>query len=101
MPPQFAAGGSDDGAPGPRQRYHRDYYAAFVIDPDGHRIEAVCHAPNGAGRNTTESQMITPERNSREPDDHSTRLPRAMHRGWVQEPGAHDSALCRRWRAGP
>jgi catechol 2,3-dioxygenase-like lactoylglutathione lyase family enzyme len=41
----IAAGGSDDGAPGPRPIYHRDYYAAFVLDPDGHRIEAVCHAP--------------------------------------------------------
>ena len=41
----IAAGGRDDGAPGPRAIYHRDYYAAFVIDPDGHRIEAVCHAP--------------------------------------------------------
>ena len=41
----IAAGGSDAGAPGPRPIYHRDYYAAFVIDPDGHRIEAVCHAP--------------------------------------------------------
>ena len=41
----IAAGGRDDGAPGPRPIYHRDYYAAFVIDPDGHRIEAVCHAP--------------------------------------------------------
>jgi catechol 2,3-dioxygenase-like lactoylglutathione lyase family enzyme len=43
----IAAAGSDDGAPGTRPRYHRDYYAAFVIDPDGHRIEAVCHAPTG------------------------------------------------------
>ena len=41
----IAAGGSDAGAPGPRPIYHRDYYAAFVIDPDGHRIEAVCHVP--------------------------------------------------------
>jgi catechol 2,3-dioxygenase-like lactoylglutathione lyase family enzyme len=41
----IAAGGSDDGAPGLRPIYHRDYYAAFVIDLDGHRIEAVCHAP--------------------------------------------------------
>jgi len=41
----IAAGGRDDGAPGPRPIYHRDYYAAFVVDPDGHRIEAVCHAP--------------------------------------------------------
>jgi catechol 2,3-dioxygenase-like lactoylglutathione lyase family enzyme len=40
----LAAGGRDDGAPGPR-RYHAHYYAAFVRDPDGHRIEAVCHAP--------------------------------------------------------
>jgi catechol 2,3-dioxygenase-like lactoylglutathione lyase family enzyme len=39
------AGATDDGAPGPRPHYHADYYAAFVIDPDGHRIEAVCHVP--------------------------------------------------------
>jgi catechol 2,3-dioxygenase-like lactoylglutathione lyase family enzyme len=40
------AGGRDDGAPGLRPRYHADYYGAFVLDPDGHRIEAVCHAPH-------------------------------------------------------
>lgn len=39
------AGGKDNGAPGLRPRYHANYYAAFVIDPDGHNIEAVCHAP--------------------------------------------------------
>ena len=67
------AGGHDDGGPGLRLQYHRDYYAAFVVDPDGHRseddsadlfsqvdavakapgrllrrIEAVCHAPEKA-----------------------------------------------------
>jgi len=41
----LAAGGHDDGAPGLRTQYHADYYGAFVRDPDGHRIEAVCHAP--------------------------------------------------------
>jgi catechol 2,3-dioxygenase-like lactoylglutathione lyase family enzyme len=41
----LASGGRDDGAPGLRAQYHADYYAAFVSDPDGHRIEAVCHAP--------------------------------------------------------
>jgi catechol 2,3-dioxygenase-like lactoylglutathione lyase family enzyme len=41
----MAAGGRDDGTPGIRLQYHPDYYAAFVQDPDGHRIEAVCHAP--------------------------------------------------------
>jgi len=39
------AGGRDDGAPGLRPQYHSDYYGAFILDPDGHRIEAVCHAP--------------------------------------------------------
>ena len=39
------AGGKDNGAPGLRRRYHANYYAAFVISPDGHNIEAVCHAP--------------------------------------------------------
>ena len=41
----LASGGCDDGAPGLRPQYHADYYGAFVLDPDGHRIEAVCHAP--------------------------------------------------------
>jgi catechol 2,3-dioxygenase-like lactoylglutathione lyase family enzyme len=44
----LTAGGRDDGGPGVRPRYHSDYYAAFVLDPDGHRIEAVCHAPEKA-----------------------------------------------------
>ena len=39
------AGGKDNGAPGLRPHYHASYYAAFVIGPDGHNIEAVCHAP--------------------------------------------------------
>ena len=41
----LAAGGRDDGAPGLRPEYHDSYYAAFVIDPDGSRVEAVCHEP--------------------------------------------------------
>jgi catechol 2,3-dioxygenase-like lactoylglutathione lyase family enzyme len=38
-------GGRDNGAPGLRIHYHPDYYGAFVLDPDGHNIEAVCHIP--------------------------------------------------------
>lgn len=41
----LAAGGRDNGGPGPRPHYHKDYYGAFVLDPDGHNIEAVCHDP--------------------------------------------------------
>lgn len=41
----LAAGGKDNGAPGLRPHYHANYYAAFVIGPDGHNIEAVCHEP--------------------------------------------------------
>jgi catechol 2,3-dioxygenase-like lactoylglutathione lyase family enzyme len=41
----LAAGGRDNGGPGLRTLYHPNYYAAFVYDPDGHNIEAVCHAP--------------------------------------------------------
>ncbi len=41
----IAAGGKDNGAPGVRAHYHPNYYGAFVLDPDGHNIEAVCHAP--------------------------------------------------------
>jgi catechol 2,3-dioxygenase-like lactoylglutathione lyase family enzyme len=39
------AGGRDHGAPGLRPHYHANYYAAFVLDPDGHNIEVVCHEP--------------------------------------------------------
>ncbi len=41
----LAAGGKDNGAPGLRPQYHPHYYGAFVIGPDGHNIEAVCHDP--------------------------------------------------------
>jgi len=41
----IGAGGKDNGKPGLRPNYHENYYAAFVLDPDGNNIEAVCHAP--------------------------------------------------------
>jgi catechol 2,3-dioxygenase-like lactoylglutathione lyase family enzyme len=41
----LAAGGKDNGGPGVRKEYHPNYYGAFVIDPDGHNVEAVIHAP--------------------------------------------------------
>ncbi len=41
----LAAGGSDNGAPGLRPEYHPSYYGAFVLDPDGNNVEAVCHQP--------------------------------------------------------
>jgi catechol 2,3-dioxygenase-like lactoylglutathione lyase family enzyme len=39
----LAAGGKDNGPPGLRPHYHANYYGAFVVDPDGNNIEAVCH----------------------------------------------------------
>jgi catechol 2,3-dioxygenase-like lactoylglutathione lyase family enzyme len=44
----LAAGGRDNGAPGIRAKYHPNYYGAFVFDPDGHNIEAVCHEAEAA-----------------------------------------------------
>jgi catechol 2,3-dioxygenase-like lactoylglutathione lyase family enzyme len=41
----LAAGAKDNGPPGIRAHYHPDYYGAFVLDPDGHNVEAVCHQP--------------------------------------------------------
>lgn len=40
----MAAGGADNGGPGLREHYHPTYYGAFVLDPDGHNVGAVCHA---------------------------------------------------------
>jgi catechol 2,3-dioxygenase-like lactoylglutathione lyase family enzyme len=41
----LAAGGTDNGAPGVREMYHPHYYGAYVLDPDGNNVEAVCHRP--------------------------------------------------------
>jgi catechol 2,3-dioxygenase-like lactoylglutathione lyase family enzyme len=41
----LAAGGRDNGAPGLRPQYHEHYYGAYVLDPDGNNVEAVCHDP--------------------------------------------------------
>nr|WP_228431291.1 VOC family protein [Baekduia soli] len=41
------AGGTDNGPPGLRTHYHPGYYGAFVLDPDGNNVEAVCHTPSG------------------------------------------------------
>jgi catechol 2,3-dioxygenase-like lactoylglutathione lyase family enzyme len=44
----LAAGGRDNGPPGERPQYHAGYYGAFVLDPDGNNVEAVCHTPTGS-----------------------------------------------------
>ena len=44
----LSVGGRDNGGPGIRAHYHPHYYGAFVFDPDGNNIEAVCHKPEGA-----------------------------------------------------
>jgi catechol 2,3-dioxygenase-like lactoylglutathione lyase family enzyme len=44
------AGGKDNGAPGPRADYHPNYFGAFVLDPDGNNVEAVCHEPEKAAK---------------------------------------------------
>ena len=41
----LAAGATENGAPGVRKIYHPDYYGAYVLDPDGNNLEAVCHKP--------------------------------------------------------
>jgi catechol 2,3-dioxygenase-like lactoylglutathione lyase family enzyme len=43
----LAAGGADNGPPGLRPHYHENYYGAYVFDPDGNNVEAVCHSPTG------------------------------------------------------
>lgn len=44
----LAHGGSDEGGPGLRPHYHRNYYAAYVRDPDGNKLQAVCHKPEAS-----------------------------------------------------
>lgn len=45
----LAHGGTDEGAPGPRPRYHANYYGTYVRDPDGNKLQAVCHRAPDAG----------------------------------------------------
>ncbi len=47
------AGGTDNGAPGLRKIYHPDYYGAYILDPDGSNLEAVCHQRRSASRRAT------------------------------------------------
>lgn len=58
----LAAGGRDNGAPGPRP-YHPGYFAAFALDPDGNNVEAVCHGPvaRSAPSVTVSPESVTPE----------------------------------------
>mgnify|MGYP001555461374 CR=1 FL=1 len=56
----LAAGGTDNGKPGPRPEYHPAYYGAFVLDPDGHNIEAVWHGKPGKGAVQAPAPAINP-----------------------------------------
>jgi catechol 2,3-dioxygenase-like lactoylglutathione lyase family enzyme len=57
-----AAGGTDNGGPGVRPDYHPSYYGAFIIDPDGNNIEAVCHDPPGPPRGAATRKKPTPRK---------------------------------------
>lgn len=63
----MAAGGTDNGAPGVRPHYHEYYYAAFVLDPEGHNIEAVVHAPPMAARAARKPAKKAAAKSSRKP----------------------------------
>jgi predicted acetyltransferase/catechol 2,3-dioxygenase-like lactoylglutathione lyase family enzyme len=67
----LAAGGHDNGPPGPRPAYGPHYYAAFVIDPDGHHLEAVCKAalPDPAPATTTMQPSRPPQCRKAQPTD--------------------------------
>ena len=60
----LAAGGRDNGPPGVRAHYHPNYYGAFVLDPDGHNVEVVCHYPPGGGakRGAAKAKRAAPKR---------------------------------------
>jgi catechol 2,3-dioxygenase-like lactoylglutathione lyase family enzyme len=56
------AGGRDNGAPGRRPHYHERYYAAYVLDPDGNNVEAVCHTgPNDQEADPARNEALHPE----------------------------------------
>jgi catechol 2,3-dioxygenase-like lactoylglutathione lyase family enzyme len=55
----MAAGGTDNGPPGLRPHYHKNYYAAFVLDPEGHNIEVVTHTPAAAAKRASSAAKKT------------------------------------------
>jgi catechol 2,3-dioxygenase-like lactoylglutathione lyase family enzyme len=56
------AGGKDNGGPGRRPHYHERYYAAYVLDPDGNNVEAVCHTgPNDQEEDPARNEALNPE----------------------------------------
>jgi catechol 2,3-dioxygenase-like lactoylglutathione lyase family enzyme len=59
----IAAGGTENGEPGPRSQYHPHYFGAFVLDPEGNNVEAVCHeAPGGAAQFAADKLTAAGER---------------------------------------
>jgi catechol 2,3-dioxygenase-like lactoylglutathione lyase family enzyme len=61
----LAAGAQDDGPPGLRPHYHSHYYGAFVLDLDGHPVEAVCHTPLAAKTARKKSAQAATKRNAK------------------------------------
>lgn len=61
----LAAGAADNGGPGLRPDYHPSYYAAFVFDPEGHNIEAVCHRPPRAAATPRRKASTAPKAKSK------------------------------------
>jgi catechol 2,3-dioxygenase-like lactoylglutathione lyase family enzyme len=59
------AGGRDNGKPGLRPQYHPNYYGGFVIDPEGHHIEAACHLPEAKARAATRKKSTATSRKSK------------------------------------
>ena len=91
----LAAGGNDNGGPGVREIYHPHYYGAFVLDPDGNNVEAVCHTPGLRPSHLPEVRLHQPLRRPRQPrlDDQLARGPRARSgRGARGPPGSRRSA---------
>jgi hypothetical protein len=54
--PRSRRGGADNGAPGLRPHYHANYYAAFVLYPDGNNIETLCHGPEAGAKRRGEGR---------------------------------------------
>ena len=63
----IAAGGTDNGGPGLRPEYSEHYYAAYVLDPEGHNIEAVTHAPPAAARRASATRRKAAAKPARKP----------------------------------
>jgi catechol 2,3-dioxygenase-like lactoylglutathione lyase family enzyme len=96
----IAAGGKDNGGPGVREMYHPHYYAAFVLDPEGHNLEAVVHTPPGAAKAARKPAKKASAKSARKPAKRAAAKParNPVRKAAAKKPAKRNMAARRKTR---